>query len=111
MFGEVLGGALWVFGAAIVGTEVLVEGSVLEHVIDDAQHRCGDGDDRLLVTQAGLEAEVSRPETGLFHLRRRQRRLDEDGLQPWRAFAETPRSLSTRALVVEARNMPAQDAR
>src|SRR5271165_451322 len=45
------------------------------------------------------EAEVSRPEAGVFHLRRRQGRLDEHGFQPRRALAQAPRALSAGAFV------------
>src|SRR5208283_4690679 len=85
--------------SAVVRSEVLVEGSVSEHMVDDAQHRGGDGDDRLLVTEARFEAEVSRPEAGVLYLYRRQGRLDEHGFQPGRALAQTPRALSAGAFV------------
>src|SRR5271165_6783693 len=37
--GEALGRALRVSRPTVIGSEVLVGGSVLEHMVDDAQHR------------------------------------------------------------------------
>ena len=96
--GEVSGCAFWVSRSAVIGSEVLVGGSVLEHMVGDAQHRGGDGDDRLFVDEARLEAEVSRPEVGI-HLDRRQSGLHEPGFEPGRALAQAPRALSAGAFI------------
>src|SRR5208283_53632 len=47
--GEVSGRALRVSRPTVIGSEVSVEGSVFEHMVDDAQDRGGDGDERLHV--------------------------------------------------------------
>jgi hypothetical protein len=39
------------------GAEILVEGSVLEHVVDSGQDRSGHGADRFLRAASSLEAE------------------------------------------------------
>jgi len=48
-FRKVVGGALRVLGAAVVGSEILIERTVFQHVINGAQHSGCDGDDRLFV--------------------------------------------------------------
>src|SRR5208337_1552334 len=97
--GEFQRGSFGVSGSTVIGSEVLVVGSVFEHMVDDAQYGGCDGDDRLLVAEARLEAEVSRPEAGIFHLDRRQSGLHEHGFEPGRALAQAPRSLSAGAFV------------
>ena len=97
--GEVSGCAFWVSRSAVIGSEVLVEGSVLEHMVGDAQHCGGNGDDRLFVAEARLEAEISGSQAGVLHLDRRQSGLHEPGFEPGRALAQAPRALSAGAFI------------
>ena len=57
--GEVLGGAFGISGLSVVGSEVLVESSIFEPVINGAQVSGGDGDERFLGADASLETVVS----------------------------------------------------
>ena len=50
----------------IIGAEVLVDGSVAEHVIDGGEDRGGHGADRLLRAASGFEAQELRPVVAVF---------------------------------------------
>src|SRR6516162_6015616 len=81
-FNKVVGGALRVSGATVVGSEILIERAVFQHVIDGAQHCCCNRDNRFLMTEAWRETQISGSHAGALHFCRRQRSLHQDWLQP-----------------------------
>jgi hypothetical protein len=99
--GEALGFGLGGLAVEVVGAEVLVEASILEHVIDGGQDRCRDGADRLLRAVSGLQAEELGPVVAALRPLGRSGALDERGLQPGGALAQS-RSLALSGALVLA---------
>src|SRR5262245_43123168 len=66
----------------VVGAEVLVHGSVLEHVIDGGEDRGGDGHDRLLDAGARADAVELRWEVAARCARRGPGALHQCGREP-----------------------------
>ena len=70
-FGKIVGGALRVLGATVVGSKILIERSVFQHVIGGAQHGGGNGDDRLFMAETRCETEIAGSHAGALHFCRR----------------------------------------
>ena len=87
-------------GVEVVGAEVLIHGSVLEHVIDGREDRSRDGDDRLLGATPGSDAVELSLQIAVFLARRRPGTLHECGFEPGRALANARGSALARTLVV-----------
>src|SRR5215813_1278547 len=83
----------------VVRAEVLIEGPVLEHVIDGGKYRCRDGRDRLLRTTPRADAVKLSLEVGAFGSCRRPGALHEGALEPGRALANAGRSALTCTFV------------
>src|SRR5262245_8087271 len=83
----------------VVRAEVLIEGPVLEHVIDGRKYRCRDGQDGLLRATPRADAVKLSLEVGAFRSCRRPGALHESALEPGRALANAGRSALTCALV------------
>src|SRR5437899_1626037 len=84
----------------MVGTEILVDGSVLEHVVDGGENGGGDGTDGFLWPAAAAQAQVLSLVIASLFVFGRLGTLDDGGLEPLRAFAKPVRSASPGALVV-----------
>src|SRR5262249_51649040 len=87
-------------GSTSVGAEVLVHGSVLEHVIDGRENRSCDGDDGFCRTAPCSDAVKLGVEVAVFRACRRPGALHERALEPGGAFAYAGRSALTCTLVV-----------
>src|SRR5215472_2803767 len=99
------------FGAVVevIGAEVVVEGSVLQHVIGGGQDR-SDGTNRLFCPAAGAQAMKLGLEVALLLAGASPSTLDEGGLEPRDSFAHPggaplalgpqPTGLTRGALVV-----------
>src|SRR5258706_8775120 len=72
-------------------------------VIDDYQECVGERHHGFLVPASGSNAVVACCERGMFGVRGRLRRLDQDGAQPDGALARAPAALAPRTLVVAGR--------
>src|SRR5215510_13652912 len=83
----------------VVRAEVLIEGPVLEHVIDGGKYRCRDGQDSLFRATPRADAVNLSLEVGAFRSCRRPGALHESALEPWRALANAGRSALTCTLV------------
>src|SRR5215471_12172724 len=86
----------------VVRAEVLIEGPVLEHVIDGRKYRCRDGQDRLLRATPRADAVKLSLEIGAFRSCRRPGALHQGGLEPRRALAN-PRRTTLACTLVAAR--------
>src|SRR6202034_1479253 len=73
---------------------------VREHVIDGPEDRGGHGADRLSWSAPGFEAQELRPAVAVFGVLGRPRALDERGLQPWVALAQSGALALAGALVL-----------
>ena len=71
----------------VVGAEVLIHGSVLEHVIDGGEDRGSDCNNCFLDAPSGSDAVELGLEVGAFRTHRAPGALHECGLEPGRAFA------------------------
>src|ERR1700741_3710927 len=89
----------------MIGAKVLVMGAVLQHMIDRGEHRGGDGADGFLRSALGSEPSELRPVIAVFLARGCPGALDEDGLEPGRAFAQA-RGLALAGALVLARIHP-----
>src|ERR1700694_1087891 len=89
-------------GAAVemIGTEILIYSSVFEHVVHCRENGGGDGADRLLWPAAALQAQILGLQIAPLFVLGRPAALDERGLEPLRAFAQTARSAFPGTLVV-----------
>src|SRR5215471_9628522 len=88
----------------VVRAEVLIEGPVLEHVIDGRKYRCRDGQDRLLRATPRADAVKLSLEVGAFRSCRRPGALHQGGLEPGRALADAGRSALACAFIVARAN-------
>src|SRR5262244_4343163 len=88
----------------VVRAEVLIEGPVLEHVIDGRKYRCRDGQDRLLRATPRADAVKLSLEIGAFRSCRRPGALHQGGLEPRRALADAGRSALACAFIVARAN-------
>src|SRR5262249_40587271 len=86
----------------VVRAEVLIEGPVLEHVIDGRKYRCRDGQDRLLRATPRADAVKLSLEIGAFRSCGRPGALHQGGLEPRRALAN-PRRTTLACTLVAAR--------
>src|SRR5262249_29875830 len=86
-------------GIEVVGTEVLIHRSVLEHVIDGREDRSRNGNNSLLGAAAASDAVVLGLEITALLARRRPGALHQGGLEPGRAFANARGAALARALV------------
>src|SRR5579859_2694744 len=89
-------------GAAVemVTTEVLIGGSVLEHVIGGGKNGGGNGADGLLRSATALDAQELGLRIASLFVFGRPAALDEGGLKPLRTFAQAARSTFAGTLVV-----------
>src|SRR5258708_34865620 len=84
----------------VIGTEISVEGAILEHVIDRREERGGDGTDRLLRAAPALQTqELGLQVTALLVLGGPSA-LDEGSLEPRIAAAQARRSALSCTLVL-----------
>src|SRR5437899_8998535 len=84
----------------MVGTEILVDGSVLEHVVDGGENGGGDGTDGFLWPAAAAQAQVLSLVIASLFVFGRLGTLNQGRLKPLRTFAQPVRSASPGALVV-----------
>jgi hypothetical protein len=72
------------FGAAVevVGTEIVIEGAVLEHVVGGGEDRGGDGADRLFGAAPRAQAMELRLEIAAVFACGRPGALDQGGFEP-----------------------------
>src|SRR5258708_21479983 len=84
----------------VIGTEISVEGAILEHVIDRREERGGDGTDRLLRAAPALQTqELGLQVTALLVLGGPSA-LDEGSLEPRIAVAQASGSALSGTLVL-----------
>lgn len=70
----------------VIGAEILVAGSVLEHVIDGGEQRGSDRANGFFGSAAGAQAMILRLKVAAFGAGRCPGALDQDRLQPGRPF-------------------------
>jgi hypothetical protein len=93
---------LLAFGSVlkVIGAEVLIQGSILEHVIDCGEDGSSDGHDRLLRAAPRLEPQELGLQITAFLAHSRPGALHECGLEPRGTLSQTIGSTFTGALVV-----------
>src|SRR6266446_4555554 len=84
----------------MVGTEILVDGSVFEHVVDGGENGGGDGTDGFLWPAAAAKAQVLSLVIASLFVFGRLSTLNHGRLEPLRTFAKPVRASSPGALVV-----------
>src|SRR5271165_6941568 len=72
----------------MAGAKVAVIGSVLEHMVDGGEERCGDGANGFLRTALGLKPKELRLVVAVVLSLGRPGALHEHSLQPWSALAK-----------------------
>ena len=87
-------------GLKVIEAEVLIQGSILEHVIDCGEDGGGDGHDRLLRAAPRLDAQELGLQVAIFLTYRRLGALHQRGLKPWRTLSQAVGSTLSGALVV-----------
>src|SRR6202035_68603 len=89
-------------GAAVemIGTEILIYSSVFEHVVRCRENGGGDGAGPLLWPAFPLQAQILGLQIAPLFVLGRPASLDERGLEPLRAFAQSARSACPSTLVV-----------
>src|SRR6516162_3967371 len=70
-------------GLKVIGAEVLIQGSILEHVVDRGEDGGSDGHDRLLGAAPRLDAQELGLQVAILLAYRRPGALHECGLEPW----------------------------
>src|SRR3712207_181705 len=89
LLGEMLGLLLWRAPMEVVGSEVAPECAVAQHMPDRDEDGGGDGADRLLGAAPLPQPEELGAEVAVLLAAGRPGALDEGGLQPGRAGAQT----------------------
>src|SRR6187455_1457946 len=84
----------------VVRSQVAVDGSLGQHVVDDDQDRVGDGHGRLRSTTPGCKSSVLRGQVGALGPRCGVCRLDYTGPQPGTALARLAAVTLAGTLVV-----------
>ena len=72
------------FGTAVevVGTEIVIEGAILEHMVGGGEDRGGDGTDRLFGAASGAQARKLCLQIAAVFAGGRPGALDQGGLEP-----------------------------
>src|SRR6266699_2383113 len=93
---------LLAFGSVlkVIGAEVLIQGSVLEHVIDCGEDGGSDGHDRLLRAAPRLDAQELGLQVAILLAYRRPGALHECGLEPGRTLSQAVGPTFSGTLVV-----------
>src|ERR1700693_4342588 len=84
----------------MVGAEIVMFGSVFQHMIDRGEHRCGDGTDGDLWAALAAQAVELCLVVAVFFPAGSPRTLDEHGLEPGIALAQTRGFALAGALVL-----------
>src|SRR5580692_4909458 len=82
------------------GSKVLVEGSILQHMIGSRQDRSGDSTNRLLVAATRAQAMILRLEIAGLLAGGGPGTLNEGGLEPRRSFAHSGGAALAGTLIV-----------
>src|SRR5258705_6308808 len=84
----------------VIGAEVLIQGSVLEHVVDGGEDGGSNGHDCLLWTAPRLDPQELGPQVAVLLAHGRPGALHECGLEPGGTLAEAIGPTLTGALVI-----------
>src|SRR5690349_2260051 len=94
------GGSFRIASVEVVGTQVVPDGAVAQHVPDGGEHRGGDGNDGFLGAAARAEATEQCLQVAALDLDRRPSGLNESGFQPVGTWAQSRAAAFAGALVV-----------
>src|SRR5262249_5981461 len=84
----------------VVPTEILVESSVLEHVVNSCEDGRGNGADGLLGSSPAAQAQELGLQIAAFLATGRPGTFDQCSLEPWCAFAQPRRAAFSSTFII-----------